>query len=273
MDGKYRRAEIALLIALCVTLCGGTWARGEQLRLAEKMIRLHIVATSDDIAAQETKIAVRDGILAMLEPVLSGTGAMGEAETIIRGRLSAVEETALSILSDRGDSSAVKVTLEAEYFPTRNYETFSLPTGEYKSLRVIIGEGEGRNWWCVIFPPLCMSIAEGANYVATGLNTDDIALITEGEGYVIKFKTLELWGKISGFFGNKKTEVPTEPRLTKTKEPEISADPKPVTAKEPEPSADAVGDDDETPVGGGVLTGSEGEQLVAVNGSESRVVE
>jgi len=100
----------------------------------------------------------------------------------------------------------VAVSLEETWFPTREYEDFSLPAGNYTALRVVIGEGEGRNWWCVVFPPLCLgAVSERVEATAAmaGLTEDEISLITAEEGeYIIKFKLLELWDELKRMLEN-----------------------------------------------------------------------
>ena len=84
------------------------------------------------------------------------------------------------------------------WFPTKHYTGFSLPAGRYTALRITVGEGEGRNWWCVVFPPLCMgAVSESADTAMEALSPDQVALLTgKNEGYVVKFKLLEWWGQL-----------------------------------------------------------------------------
>lgn len=94
----------------------------------------------------------------------------------------------------------MKVSLEDEWFPTRQYEGGALPAGTYQALRVVIGSGEGKNWWCVVFPSLCLPAVTESSVQAAGLSGQDYALITEeSQPYVFKFKTLEWWGNCKGW--------------------------------------------------------------------------
>ena len=189
---KLRPWELALLLALCFTLLCGTWAQGRQQVLSGKLVRLHVIAASDADAAQAVKLQVRDAVLAYLEPKLADVTDVGAAQDIIAANLDGVEQAARAVTSD-----SVTVTLGPERYPTREYETFSLPAGVYTSLRVTLGAGEGHNWWCVIFPPLCMESSLSDRAVET-LSDDDVKLITEdGDGYVLRFRLLELWGKLT----------------------------------------------------------------------------
>ena len=191
-ERKLRPWELALLLALCFTLLCGTWAQGRQQVLAGKLVRLHVIAASDADEAQAVKLQVRDAVLAYLEPKLADVTDVDAAQEIIAANLDGVAQAACTVTPD-----AVTVTLGPERYPTREYETFSLPAGVYTSLRVTLGAGAGHNWWCVIFPPLCMESSLSDRAVET-LSDDDVKLITEdGDGYVLRFRLLELWGKLT----------------------------------------------------------------------------
>lgn len=197
MNNKLKTWETALLLSLCITLFTGAWAGSRQSQLSQKLIRLHVVAVSDDEREQEIKLDVRDAVLDYLTPLLADIPDAKTAGEIIEENLSGVECAALS----RSQGRQVTVSLGPEEFPTRHYESFSLPAGEYESLRVTLGDGEGHNWWCVVFPPLCVEAAgPGSEQAQAVLSDDDAALITcEDEGYVLKFRVLELWGELRSF--------------------------------------------------------------------------
>ena len=191
-ERKLRPWELALLLALCFTLLCGTWAQGRQQVLAGKLVRLHVIAASDADQAQAVKLQVRDAVLAYLEPKLADVTDVDAAQEIIAANLDGVAQAARTVTPD-----AVTVTLGPERYPTREYERFSLPAGVYTSLGVTLCAGEGHNWWCVIFPPLCMESSLSDRAVET-LSDDDVKLITEdGDGYVLRFRLLELWGKLT----------------------------------------------------------------------------
>ena len=193
MKNKLKKWEIALLIALCVTLLTGVWASGRQAELSDKLIRLHVIANSDTDADQATKLAVRDKVLALLTPELKGVKSVGEAQAVIENALPDIVAAAREVT---GSDLPVSAEIGQENYPTREYTTFSLPAGEYTSLRVTLGAGQGHNWWCVIFPPLCDEAAGGNADTFSSLDKDDVALVQgDSEGYVVKFKLLELWGE------------------------------------------------------------------------------
>ena len=195
--GKNLRAwEIALLAALCLTLCVGLWAQKKQGELSSQVVRLHVLAVDDSEEEQALKLRVRDAVLAYLSPVLEGVSDRDEARELLAGRLQAIAETA----ADAAEGRKVSVSLGPESYPLRRYEGFVLPAGTYESLRVVLGEGEGHNWWCVVFPPLCLSAAD-AGSVQSVMNPDDFALITEEDGYELRFRIVELWGELQRLFG------------------------------------------------------------------------
>lgn len=191
--------ELALVAALCLCFCAGLWAEREQSALSGALVRLHIVAASDSAADQAAKLCLRDEILALLTPALKSAESREEAVDIIQGLLPELEAL--------GD---VRVSLENERFPTREYATFSLPAGEYLALRVVMGEGEGRNWWCVVYPPLCTEALAGETQSAFGmLDEGQKALVTQSdEGYVLKFRVVELWEKLVQWAGHAKVASP-----------------------------------------------------------------
>lgn len=192
-----KKWEISMLLALCITLCAGTWASARSKALSDALVRLHVIAVSDEAEEQEIKLRVRDSVLAYLEPRLEGADDAAEARELISAELDGIKAAAETAAEGR----EVSVTLSREYYPTRDYGSFALPAGSYESLRVVLGEGEGHNWWCVVFPPLCLSAAEAENALET-LGGDSAQLLSgEGEGVVFKFRLLELWGELMEYLG------------------------------------------------------------------------
>ena len=188
---KLKTWEISILFALCLSLLAGTWAQAEQAELSSSLIRLHVIAASDERYEQELKLRVRDEVLNCISPELENVKSVSEAESIVRKNLGKITRAAQS----EAEGRKVTVTLGEEYYPTRDYGSFSLPAGKYISLRVILGEGEGHNWWCVIFPPLCVSAAERERAL-DAMSESDRGILTESDGYVIKFRVVELWGEL-----------------------------------------------------------------------------
>ncbi len=167
--------------------------------LYDNIIRLHVLANSDSEADQALKLQVRDGILITVAELMEGVTDRAIAESILRENLAEIESAANTVLVREGSDYSASVTLTEELYPTREYESITLPAGEYTSLRVMIGEAEGRNWWCVLFPKLCIGTVNevGAavldeELLAAGLTSSQIRLITgDSPDVVIKFRLLE----------------------------------------------------------------------------------
>lgn len=196
---RLKLIEIALLIGLAVFLASGGLALRAQSQLAERVVRLHVLANSDGQEDQALKLLVRDRVLARATELLTQARDRTEAEALLRAELPELEALAVRELRANGCAYPVTAELADTQFPTREYDGFTLPAGEYLALRVVIGEGAGRNWWCVVFPPLCTAASADvpAAALAAGLTEDQVGLITEEDrGYVLKFKAVEWWEEL-----------------------------------------------------------------------------
>ena len=193
---KLKFFEIALLIGLAVFLTSGALALRTQDEQADKVARLHVVANSESEEGQALKLRVRDAVLEQATAILEQSADLREAESRLRGQLLELERIAAKEIAAEGYDYPVTVNLENTDFPTKEYDGFTLPAGEYLALRVIIGEGKGQNWWCVVFPPLCTAASADvpASALAAGFSEEEVSLITEeNQGYVLKFKAVEWW--------------------------------------------------------------------------------
>ena len=157
---RLRLWECAMLFAFSLTLVTGVWAAGSQSALADKVVRLHVIANSDSDADQALKLRVRDAVLAAAGDCLDGITDRRSAENILSGKLQALADAGAAEVAAQGFDYPVSVSLENCWFPTKEYDGFALPAGTYRAVRVVIGEGAGRNWWCVLYPGLC-SFAQG----------------------------------------------------------------------------------------------------------------
>lgn len=128
---------------------------GEDRQICRDVVRFHVVAKSDQSADQELKLKVRDAVLDYLRPNLEGVQDQQEAAVIIQDKLPQIEEVAVQTLRINGCSDQVQVYYGDYDFPVRVYGPLTFPEGRYQSLRIVLGEGEGKNWWCCLFPPLC----------------------------------------------------------------------------------------------------------------------
>jgi stage II sporulation protein R len=200
---KLKKWELALIIALVITFVSGAALTKEQAALSDKLIRLHVIANSDSEEDQALKLHVRDKVLEAAAVILDGVTDRGEAIELIQKELDKIIAAAGEEIQARGYDYPVTAEIGLESYPTRDYKTFSLPAGEYVSLRVVIGEGAGKNWWCVIFPPLCLSAATELDEEALSTLTDEeVALITsDSPEYTVKFKAMEILEKLKGWLG------------------------------------------------------------------------
>lgn len=190
-DVPWRRV-LALFVACLV--CTAMWAEATQVRLASQVIRLHVLANSDSEKDQALKLEVRDRVLETTSALLAGETEPQAAAVLLNQHLDDIAQTAAQEISAQGHDDRVEVRLEQTWFPTRQYQGISLPAGNYLALRVLIGAAEGQNWWCVVFPNLCLPAVSERALEASTLTPGQISLLQEEEtSYVFRFKTLELW--------------------------------------------------------------------------------
>ena len=203
---RWKKWELALLLGLCAAMLWGAWSMQRQDALAQKMIRLHVIANSDSDADQALKLEVRNKVLDFTTTVLQRSADMEDAQVRLRKELTRIETIAQREIAAQGYDYPVTAQLASAEFPLKEYDGFSLPAGEYMALRLVIGEGAGQNWWCVVYPPLCTAAATDMPETAirAGLSGDDVSLITEEDaGYVLKFRSLELWEQLRQWLGKK----------------------------------------------------------------------
>ena len=184
---KYAFLTLSVTLVICVL---PTEAEGE---IYSDTLRLHILANSDSYEDQELKIMIRDKLLTKYGELLGQGESIDEAKMTVDAMLPLIEKDAEGWIGELGYDYSVKATLGTEWYDTREYESFTLPAGYYTSLRIIIGEGEGQNWWCVMYPPLCLEMATESAPADDGLidySKEEIFLISRQE-YQIKFKILE----------------------------------------------------------------------------------
>ena len=173
---------------------------GEE-EIYDNVVRLHVLANSDSDEDQALKLRVRDAILEKSTVWMKGCSSREEAATLLCNRQEEIRLVAEEVVRASGRDDRVTVTLDKESYPTRAYDQFCFPAGEYTSLRVSIGNAEGQNWWCCLFPPLCTASSTSTKdaedaFISVGLTPDQYKVITETEKpvYRVRFKLLELIG-------------------------------------------------------------------------------
>ncbi len=197
-------------VLFCFLLAAFFWCGtiiADRQRLREELIRLHVVANSDSEADQAVKLQVRDAVMESLQTAMADLGDIEQAKAYIQQNIPKIQSLANSVLAQAGFDSEAAVTLCKETFDKRVYDTFTLPAGVYESLRITIGEGEGKNWWCVVFPSLCLPAAgEGFEDVAAGAGFPDSlnGALTGEERYEVRFFLLDLLGRAENIFFTEK---------------------------------------------------------------------
>lgn len=188
-------AALAVGLALTVTVSSVSAFSGTCADIRESVLRLHILANSDSPEDQALKLAVRDRILELDSRLFGEAETLEQAEAVAEEQLAKMEEAAEEEIRRQGYSYPVEVELCRMYFSTRDYESFTLPAGNYQAVRVTIGEGKGHNWWCVLYPPLCLPAAQGQTELSDVLGVDGEEIVTHPRKYRFSFALIELWEK------------------------------------------------------------------------------
>ena len=201
MNGNNRKITVllfcaTLLLAAFFAITSGLKEEGE---VYNKTLRFHVLANSDTEEDQKLKLAVKDAVILRISDGMNQCKTKEEAENYIIENKTEIEETAKTVVAQYGSEYTVELTLTKEYYPRRTYGEVTLPAGEYSSVRILLGEAEGQNWWCVLFPQVCTDTATPAEerLSQAGFTSAQIRLLTDQEKptYKIKFKIVELFSK------------------------------------------------------------------------------
>ena len=205
MDGVFMRKIIKFtctaVVAVSLFLVGLLITDSHYLR--NEVIRLRVVAASDSEQDQALKIRVKDAVNGYLQNALTGMENAAAVRAFLDDNLAELKQIADAVLAGEGDDFRANVYLTREMADRRDYETFSLPTGRYETLRIDIGPAEGENWWCVVFPSLCMpQTAEGFAETATdaGVSSGLTKALTGGKPVRVRFFLLDVIGKVEKIF-------------------------------------------------------------------------
>lgn len=190
---RIRNITAAVMISVCLLSITQMARFTDTCRLiSSEVLRLHVIANSDTDEDQSLKLKVRDAVLAKGSEIFDGSVSVQNAQEKLSSKLGILTEEANRVIRDNGFDYSAEVKIGEEYFPVREYESFTLPSGRYMSLTVTLGQGEGHNWWCVMFPPLCLPAAENKESVYDAVfNSDETQIIENKQKYKIKFKILE----------------------------------------------------------------------------------
>lgn len=188
---------MTVLILLTVTLITAIFPTEQDAAIYEDTLRLHILANSDNEEDQELKYGIRDKLLKKYGTILGSSDNPDAAKENINALIPEIKADVDEWIQEAGYDYKSDVTLGVEWYDTREYEDFTLPKGYYTSLQVMLGDAEGKNWWCVMYPPLCLDIAtEEAprDDAVMGYTDEEYSLITDS-GYNVKFKILEIFSE------------------------------------------------------------------------------
>lgn len=161
--------------------------------ISNKVLRLHIIANSDSDYDQNVKLKVRDEVLKLSGDMFADCKTLEDAKNVSQNNIDLIQSVANNTLSSLGCSEAATVAVAKEYFSTRIYDDFTLPAGIYDSIKIVIGNGEGHNWWCVMFPQVCLS---GCTKDLEDDLTDEEIKMIHSKDYIVKFKAVEIYEKL-----------------------------------------------------------------------------
>ena len=194
---KFRALIIFTSLVLLMTVCSAALPVNGEVGLYDKVIRLHVLANSDSEEDQALKLKVRDAVLEHTKDAITACADVTEAKHLIESKKDEILHICEKTIADEGYGYPVSVQFGTEKYPEKIYGTVTLPSGDYCSVRVMIGEAEGHNWWCVLFPPLCVGAAKNERDTMTeaGLTKNEIDIITDNDGgkYVLKFRIVEFF--------------------------------------------------------------------------------
>ncbi len=198
-----RKLELSILIGFILTICmslltGFSNFAGECGEISDKLLRLHVIANSDSDADQAIKLAVRDRVLAECGDLLFDNAGKQAAKDELSLQLPRIEQAANALLAENGFAYTASATIEKRWFDIRVYNTVTLPAGRYDALCLRLGEARGKNWWCVVFPPMCLPAASEQEALKEVLSEDELKIVTEQNTYHVRFKLLELYEQLIG---------------------------------------------------------------------------
>ncbi len=182
---------IATILAMTVAVCRFDTSC-EKIR--QNVLRLHILANSNSEFDQQLKLKVRDAVLLVSEQIFSDCETEQEAKEAVQNNYQLLAETARNTITENNYDYPVSVQLADTWFETREYENFTLPAGNYEAVRIIIGDGLGKNWWCVMFPSICIPTASAEkNGFQNVLENEENKIVSSSKKYKARFKIVEIF--------------------------------------------------------------------------------
>ena len=193
-----RKIHLSICFGLiCAVLCSMSHFSAACDDLRQNVLRLHIIANSDSDADQQLKLKIRDEILRETDGLFENSKNLQEAQNTVCDNLKFFEEVANEVIAENGFDYTATASFGTSEFSTRYYDDFTLPAGEYQSLIITLGEAKGKNWWCVVYPTVCIPASKGE---LNDTVSDESAQIAKGgKRFIMRFKTIEIYEKIKNF--------------------------------------------------------------------------
>lgn len=192
----FRCALCGLLLAASI---GWLTVAGPSQQLPENVLRLHVIANSDSPGDQALKLQVRDAVLQEASRWCRDAETFQDANTLVCTHLESIMDAAQHTVKENGFTDRAVASVTEEFFPTRKYNGFTLPAGRYRALRIVIGEGSGHNWWCMVFPSLCLPAATEGEDVLAGLPESQRAVAQGQEEITVSLKLLEWYEQLKNW--------------------------------------------------------------------------
>ncbi|MDD6284742.1 MAG: stage II sporulation protein R [Firmicutes bacterium] len=194
-----RKISVSLVLALVITSLLSMYKFDRNCQqLRDGVFRLHILANSDSSADQQLKLTVRDAVIDLSESLFDGCETMEDAVAAAKENLSLIQQTAERTVTECGANYSVNVSVGQADFDTRHYEQVTLPAGSYTALRIVIGEGNGHNWWCVMFPQMCLPAASQSTELERAVDKNSAEIAENYDKYEVKFKIVEIFEQLRG---------------------------------------------------------------------------
>lgn len=193
MTVSRKRLECTIVLTLIFVLCYAAISEASQRVLAEDIVRLRVVANSDSVEDQRIKLQVRDAVLQEISTWEKSADSASDMLALLEQHREDIAQTVSQTLRQNGRAESFTIRLDQDYYPTRQYDAFSLPAGEYRGLRIFLGNARGHNWWCVLYPSLCLDAAGAQEQ----LTEEERGLIYQNNSeYAIRFRTAEALGEL-----------------------------------------------------------------------------
>jgi stage II sporulation protein R len=190
-----KKLEISIILGLIFSfLLSISSFSADCNNIRNKILRMHVIANSDSIEDQNLKLKVRDAVLSKGKELFDGSITADEAEDKIKPHINELRDVALTAVRDEGYDYDIEIRVQEDFFKTRVYDnSVTLPAGYYTAVKVIIGEGKGKNWWCVMFPPMCLPAANAECEIDDVLSSEETNIVSNGNKYKLKFKIIEIY--------------------------------------------------------------------------------